>query len=162
MARPRKPLAEQNGNLTVQIQQQKEFEESLISVGNSELIRPPNWLIDKIAVNEFKRITKLLKDIGVIGNLDLSNICGYCNAYSMYRKATKELANDISKNGSMKVIGGNGQEVENPLISIQRKYAQEMRDFEKLCGLTVDSRLKFASSKAKEIDDDIEDKFGDI
>ena len=37
-----------------------------------------------------------------------------------------------------------------------------MRDFEKLCGLTIDSRLKLASSKAKNIDDDIQDKFGDI
>ena len=162
MARPRKPLSEQTGNLTVKFQRQREFEEALITVDKSQLIHPPDWLVDEVAVNEYKRVTKLLDDIEIIGNLDLSNIGGYCNAYAMYCKATSELARDISLNKSMKVIGGNGQEVENPLIGIQRKYAQEMRNFERLCGLTVDSRLKFASSKAKEIDDNITDNFGDI
>ena len=80
----------------------------------------------------------------------------------MYRQATEELLKDVKEKNSLKVTGGNGQETENPLVGIQRRYAQEMRDFEKLCGLTIDSRLKLASSKAKNIDDDIQDKFGDI
>ena len=37
-----------------------------------------------------------------------------------------------------------------------------MRKFAGLVGLTIDSRLRFASIKAKELKDEIEDEFGDI
>nr|DAM08100.1 MAG TPA: terminase small subunit [Caudoviricetes sp.] len=162
MPRPRKPLSEQKGNLTVEFQKQREFEESIVKTSRSELNAPPSWLINQTAKKEFRRICKLLEEIDIVGDLDLTNICGYCNAYAMYRQATEELLKDVKEKNSLKVTGGNGQETENPLVGIQRRYAQEMRDFEKLCGLTIDSRLKLASSKAKNIDDDIQDKFGDI
>lgn len=162
MPRSRKPLSEQRGHLTVEFQKQREFEESVIKTSRSALSVPPAWLVNQTAKKEFRRICKLLEDIDILGDLDLTNICGYCNAYAMYRQATDELAKDMKEKNSLKVMGGNGQETENPLIGIQRRYSQEMRDFEKLCGLTIDSRLKLASSKAKSIDDDIQDKFGDI
>lgn len=52
--------------------------------------------------------------------------------------------------------------VENPLIKIQKLYAEEMRKFAGLVGLTIDSRLRFASIKVKELKNEIEDEFGDI
>jgi hypothetical protein len=47
-------------------------------------------------------------------------------------------------------------------MNAQKKYAEEYRAFARLCGFTVDSRLKLAAVKAKEIDNDIEEEFGDI
>ncbi len=37
-----------------------------------------------------------------------------------------------------------------------------MREFGKQCGLSIDSRLKFAAVKLKETEDEITDKFDDI
>ena len=53
-------------------------------------------------------------------------------------------------------------EAENPLIVVQKKYAEEMRKFASLCGMTIDSRLKAATMKVDKIEDEIEDEFGDI
>ncbi len=157
MGRNRKPLSAQNGNLTQKFQKQREFEENLVTGSKSELAKPPTWLINATAKKEWNRIVDELGNIGMICNLDIDNIGGFCNAFAMYLKVTKEL-----KKVKLTVIGGNGQETEHPLIGTQRKYAQEMRDFAKLCGLTIDSRLKFAAQKAKDIDNEIDSEFGDI
>lgn len=52
--------------------------------------------------------------------------------------------------------------VENPLIKIQKQYADEMRRFASLCGLTIDSRLKLAVQKTTKERKEIEEDFGDI
>lgn len=157
MGRPRKPLSEQVGNLTQQQKTELEYQENLITVSQSELLVPPKWLISLAAKKEYKRIISLLNEIDMLGDLDINNLGGYCNAFAMYLKITKELSK-----APLITIGGNGQDVENPLINTQKKYASEMRDFARLCGLTIDSRLKFAAIKSKEISTDIEDEFGDI
>ncbi len=126
-----------------------------------DIEKPPTWLIDATAKREYKRILKDLKKIEIVGNLDLSNLAGYCNAYSMYRKATKQLAGTeliVTKTSA----SGNEYDTENPLIMVQKKYAEEMRKFASMCGLTIDSRLKAATAKADKIEDEIEDEFGDI
>lgn len=122
---------------------------------------PPVWLADSIAKREYKRVLKDLKKIDILGNLDLSNLAGYCNAYAMYRKATKQLAGEkllVEKEAA----GGARYMAENPLIMIQKKYAEEMRKFASMCGMTVDSRLKAATIKVNKVEDEIEDEFGDI
>lgn len=79
----------------------------------------------------------------------------------MYRKATKDLSKSdlIVKKTS---ASGTEYNVENPLIMIQKKYAEEMRKFASLCGLTIDSRLKAATIKIDKVENEIEDEFGDI
>ena len=52
--------------------------------------------------------------------------------------------------------------VKNPMVDIQKGYAEEMRRFAALCGLTIDSRLKIASAKTSKVEDEIESKFGII
>ena len=161
MSRNRKPLEMQKGNLTVEQQMRKQREEELVKVGREQLKSPPTWLVDTVAKKEFKRIVKEFETIEVIGNLDLNNLCGYCNAYSFYRKATEQLKNEpliVEKplpNGAI-------QEVKNPLIVIQKNYADEMRRFATMCGLSIDSRLKFATVQVSKTEEEIEDTFGDI
>ena len=155
MARPRKPLELQTGNLTVEQRKQKELEESLVKA-KEDNIRIPTWLKDKTAKKEFNRIATEMKELNIITNLDVNNLAGYCESFSNYIKATTKL--NIQKcmpNGSYTYV-------ENPLIKIQKLYAEEMRKFAGLVGLTIDSRLRFASIKAKEIKNEIEDEFGDI
>ncbi len=139
--------------------EQRKKEEKSVTVGKSQLRYSPEWLIDDVAKKEWSRLTKELKEIDIIGNLDKNNLGAYCNAYACYIRATEEL-----KEQSMCVIRetrtGNIV-VKNPLIDVQRTYAEEMRKFASLCGLTIDSRLKAATAKAKK-EDEVEDQFGGI
>lgn len=158
MGRTRKSVSEQTKNLTVSEKKQREFEEQLALTSNSDLSTPPVWLIDDVAIAEWKRLVKEISgELNMIGNLDIDNLGGFCNAFSMYVKITEEL-----RTADLLTVVGDGKIIENPLVNTQRKYAEEMRKFGRLCGLTIDSRLKFAAEKAKSIDDDIEDEFGDI
>lgn len=161
MGRPRKMPGTLTRHMTDSEQVQREREAEKATTGRDQLARAPNWLIDRIAKAEYKRITAALSKISIIGNLDLNNIAAYCNAYALYRKATADLAATslmIEKNGP----DGKSFLVENPLIKIQRDYAEEMRKFARLCGLTIDSRLKIATVEVKTEDDKLEEQFGDI
>ncbi|MCU6734936.1 phage terminase small subunit P27 family [Diplocloster agilis] len=161
MSRNRKPLDQQAGNITKEDKDRKALEEQVVKTGAEDIGKTPAWLVDAVAKREYKRILKDLKRIEIVGNLDLSNLAGYCNAYAMYRKATQQLANEelIVKRTSAQ---GYEYEAENPLIVVQKKYAEEMRKFASLCGMTIDSRLKAATMKVDKIEDEIEDEFGDI
>lgn len=165
MGRGRKPLAMQKGHLTVADKVEKEQAESLVMVGREQLSRPPNWLIDKVAKAEFKRIVKEFEKINVVGNLDLNNIAGYCNAYAMYRRITEEL------NATPMTVLEDPEDEESPktinnlywnLSKNQRDYAEEMRKFASLCGLTIDSRLKVGAVQTTKINEQIDTEFGDI
>lgn len=161
IARPRKVLQMQEGHLTKEQQEDKKLQEDIIKAGMEQLAKPPKWLRDTIAKNEWKRLVEQFKALSVISNLDLNNLGAYCNAYSSYIEATKELKGQpltieyTNKGGATNII-------ENPLIKIQLKYSDEMKKYSSLLGLTIDSRLKMATIKLKETKKDIVEEFGDI
>jgi P27 family predicted phage terminase small subunit len=160
MGRARKPVQTQKGNLTAIDGYKRKAEEDSIVVGKDQLKRAPTWLIGPDARKEWRRLTKELDKIDVIGNLDLNNLAGYCNAYEKYRKATEELKDApfcIEKNTRNGPVT-----VRNPLIDIQKLYAEEMRKFASLCGLTIDSRLKAAVTRTTKKEESIKEKFGGI
>lgn len=139
----------QKGNLTVEQQVQMEQAEAAVLVDQDQLMRPPRWLIDATARKEWKRVTRILMEIQIIGNLDLNNIGGYCNAYSMYIRAIQQ----VSEAGNL---------FDKDKVDCMKKYADEMRKFAALCGLTVDSRLKAGAYIAGKKEDDVNDMFGEI
>ena len=151
----------QSKHLTIEEKVRKEQEEEIVTTGKEQLEKVPKWLVDSVAKKEYKRIVSEFDKINVVGNLDLNNIAAYCNAYSFYLKATNELKGQsltverIMKNGEVGLF-------KNPLIDVQRNYADEMRKFASLCGLTIDSRLKVASVQVNKTEKTIEDDFGDI
>lgn len=152
----------QSKHLTKEEIAEKEEQENIIILGREDLEKPPNWLIDAKAKKEFKRIVKNFQDIEVIGNLDINNIAGYCNAYSLYIDATKKLMETKELIIIKQMPNGAYTEVPNPIIKIHKQYAEEMRKFASLCGLTIDSRLKLAVQKTTKDREDIEELFGDI
>lgn len=161
MARPKKMLDTIDGHLTKEQIAERELQEQLIKTGSEQLEKTPSWLRDKIAKNEWKRLVEQFKEVGIISNLDLNNLGAYCNAYSTYIEATKEM-NKQSLTIEYTNKGGATNVIENPLIKIQLKYSDEMRKYSSLLGLTIDSRLKIASIKHEKVKDKINDEFGDI
>lgn len=160
MGRGRKPQEMQRGNITVLDGNKRKSEEESVTVGKDQLKRAPDWLTDNIAKKEWKRLITELDKIDIVGNLDKNNLGAYCNAFSRYIQVTKELAGaplcieKITRTGT--VI------VKNPLLDIQKMYAEEMRKFAALCGLTIDSRLKAAVTKTTEKEENVKQKFGNI
>lgn len=160
MGRPRKPLETQKGHLKVIDMQNRTAEEQDVSTAKDQLKRPPDWLIDDVAKKEWRRIIKELRQINLVGNLDRNNLGGYCNAFANYVKATnilKEQTYYIDRETRNGVIV-----VKNPMVDIQKTYADEMRRFASLCGLTIDSRLKAAATRTSKTQESIESKFGVI
>ncbi|APU60741.1 phage terminase small subunit P27 family [Clostridium botulinum] len=161
MARPKKMLSIQEGHLEKKQQEEKKLQEQIIQTGMEQLKKPPKWLRDSLAKKEWKRLVEQFKTLSVISNLDLNNLGAYCNAYSSYIEATKELKGQpltieyTNKGGATNII-------ENPLIKIQLKYSDEMKKYSSLLGLTIDSRLKIATLKLTETKKEIVDEFGDI
>ena len=95
MASNRKPLSETTRHMTVAERQEKQQAEDMISsVSTTEIMKPPSWL-SKTAKEEWKRILPQLLNIDIVGNLDLANIAGYCQAYSNYRRAQKHSIHQI-------------------------------------------------------------------
>lgn len=160
MARPKKPLAMQKGNLTVDQQDKKKDIENLVQ-GKTDNLKMPVWVTDKEAQKEFRRLVKELKTINAITNLDINNLAQYCVAYGGYVQATKELTGKTLTTTKQNP-NGSYQTISNPLIKIQKEYADEMRKFACLCGLTFDSRAKIAETKIEKEKDKIGDTFGDI
>lgn len=148
----------QTGNLTVLQQEKKKLEEKYVRTGRNSLKTPPKWLVGEIAKKEYKRIVKELEKIEIIGNLDVNNLGGYCNAFENYIKVTEQLKGEAFEVEQMTKFGP--KMVANPLISVQTTYATEMRRFAALCGMTIDSRLKAADGKINEEQRKIESEFG--
>ena len=155
MGRTRKPLSEQRGNLTKEIKARKAAEQDMVKTESAYLSRPPDWLSDK-AKKEYCRLYQAIKDIDMLGDLDANNLAAYCNAFDNYLEA----AADVRKNGL--TIELDDKVIENPNVALQIKYAKEMREFGKQCGLSIDSRLKFAAVKLEKAEQDIAEEFGDI
>lgn len=151
MGRTRLPLSEQKGDLTKERQERRKAEQELVKAPKKYIEKTPSWL-SKRAAKEYKRLLGNIKDMDMLSDLDANNLACYCNAYDKYLTAEDDIAN----RGTL--IDGR----ENPSVLLQIKFAKEMREFGKQCGLSIDSRLKFAAVKLKETEENISDEFGEI
>ena len=161
MARPRKPLEMQEGDLTRERQEEKKLEQEIIQIGSEQLKKYPSWLRDSLAKKEWKRLNEQFEELGMISNLDYNNIGAYCNAFSSFIEITNEMKDKpfvIEHTNKM----GFTNEIANPLIQLQMKYSDEMRKYSSLLGLTIDSRLKIASLKLEKAKNGIDEEFGDL
>ena len=151
MARPKKVLDNMTGHWTKAEIQQKKYEESLIKIDDKN-IKAPNWLKDRVAKNEFKRLVGLLEKIDIICELDITTLGLYCQTYAKLVEIVKELEQEEL------VIDGKP----NPKMKMQLQLSEELRKLGNELGITLNSRLKFATSKAEKERDQIKDEFGDI
>lgn len=98
----------------------------------------PRWL-DKDAKNEWRRIAKQLKDIGLLTDVDTAVMAGYCQAYSRWKKAEEA----IKKHGMIyKPNKDNDYIQQSPFVSISNKAQEQMRKFIVELGLSPSSRSK--------------------
>ena len=151
MARPKKALDNQTKHLTKEEIQKREYEENLIKIDDKN-IKAPNWLKDRVAKQEFKRLVALLEKIDIICELDITTLALYCETYAKLVEIVKELEQEEL------VIDGKP----NPKVKMQLQLSEELRKLGNELGISLSSRLKFATSKAEKERDEVKDEFGDI
>ena len=109
----------------------------------------PEWL-DKTAKKEWNRILPLIRELPV-AELDLALLSMYCQTYSNYINATKQLEKE------MVVVTERGSKLSS-YYTIQRDSITAMNSIAPKLGLTVESRLKILEPKEpKENADPFED-----
>ncbi|KQX69239.1 phage terminase small subunit P27 family [Paenibacillus sp. Root444D2] len=142
-------LAEGKTHLTKsEIEERREKENAIRP--NSDKIKCPSWVKDKVARSEYKRLSEELQELNLLTNLDVNTLASYAVAFSLYQKATQELE------GQSLLIN----ESANPLIRIQLLYSDECKKYAIQMGLTISSRLKLVVPKPS--DDKPKNKFGDF
>lgn len=166
MARPRKPVDTQTRHNTQEEIQRQKFAESLVQTGREDLAETSIGLMDATARKEYARVLRSLVDLPVIGNLDRTNLVGYCNYYSLHRKLEGKIKKQEAQIKKEEKELGEASEETNSiyfgLLRQDRLTCESMIRFEKLCGLTLDSRLKVADVAAKQVEDELQGEFGDI
>ena len=158
----RKHNSLKTGDYTREKQVEMELvDRELESTKTDKPLKCPNWVKDKIAKAEFKRLSKDLSDAGILSYLDLDILVNYCISYSNYRKATEQLLNEPLTVTKVNSNGTVGTDI-NPLVKIQKIYSDEMKKYASMLGLTIDSRMKIATIKVEKAQDKVGDDFGDI
>lgn len=140
MARPRKLLNAQSGNLTTQQREEREQEEKVLY--NYEKLDfsfyPPGLL--KGAFNEWQRIGSYIGNLP-ISELDMNTMIRYCNYTYLYSEAVERL----DMEGAITPDGK-----KNPLVDIVNSYSKELKTATNDLGLTINSRMKIILPAEKE------------
>lgn len=152
MSKRREPIdllvAKGRKNLTKkEIKERKERE---IKVG-SENVNPPPYLPEELKT-EFHRIADILKDIGIISDLDVDALARYLISEYQYEKVTLRMLK--MKNITEKYFD---------FANLQDKFFKQARAAASDLGLTISSRCKLVLPKPKETQKETEGskRFGD-
>ena len=118
---------------------------------DKKYLTPPDYLSTK-AKKLWKRLVKLLDDQGILSNVDLTSLSGYCSSWDHYVEAEKSL-----KENGLTIVTGSGYVQVRPEVSISRESLKLMKTFATEFGMTPNSRSKMAI----DLDDDDDDDFLD-
>ena len=113
--------------------------------------RCPPWLEDE-AKREWKRMAKVLEQMGLLTEMDMAAFAGYCQAYARWKEAEEFL----TQHGSM-VRTPNGYLQQVPQVSIAQTNMKIMLKFCEQFGLTPSARSRIVGSEgAADPADDME------
>lgn len=126
-----------------------------------ENVRCPDWL-DNNGKKEWDRIVEDLVSLGLLSNIDVSQLAIYCDAYAKYIQATNEInkfglvIKHTNKSGATNIVT-------NPYVQIANKYADLVNKYCTEFGMTPSSRAKISISKVEQKKQTLEERrFGDI
>ncbi len=117
--------------------------------------RVPSFLT-KDAKKEWKRIAPQLERLGLLTQMDMAALAGYCESYAQWKKAVEfmhkhgEVYPIKNEDGTVKYL----QQV--PQVSIANKALHQIRVFCSEFGLTPSSRSRIQVPGADDADDSME------
>lgn len=151
MARPRKLLSAQSGNLTIEEKEEKAKEEEVLyNYEKLDFSFYPQGLLPQ-AFNEWDRIGSYIGELP-ISELDANTVVRYCNYTVLYAQAVEMVAAE----GAMTPEGK-----ANPWVAAMNSYSKELKSAASDLGLNINSRLKIAlpNEKQKETKDPFANMF---
>jgi P27 family predicted phage terminase small subunit len=115
--------------------------------------------LDATGKREWTRISRELIAVGLLTSVDRAMLAAYCDAWSRWSQATKELqALRVTKGKSVLVVGTKtGYPMQNPLIGIINTAADQMRKFGTELGLSPSSRTRLAVESTRDPKDPFEE-----
>ena len=160
MPRQRKILQLQTGDLRKSVRERREYEESLIKSDGMDLDDVPTTeFINETARKEYDRVLRRLREeVGIIGNLNKSDLLTYANGYGKYMDCVKQ----YRKKDFQLVIETNSGPKANPVLRMMDEAQRCMGEAARRLGMTVDGQLKTAKAKADKEEADMEKVFGAI
>lgn len=112
--------------------------------------RCPSWLEDE-AKKEWKRMAKVLENMGLLTEMDMAAFAGYCQAYARWKEAEEFL----TQHGSM-VRTPNGYLQQVPQVSIAQTNMKIMLKFCEQFGLTPSARSRIVGGENSDEEDEME------
>ena len=113
-------------------------------------VRLPSWLEDE-AKKEWKRMAKVLEQMGLLTEMDMAAFAGYCQAYARWKEAEEFL----TQHGSM-VRTPNGYLQQVPQVSIAQTNMKIMLKFCEQFGLTPSARSRIVGGENSDEEDEME------
>lgn len=160
MPRQRKVLTLQTGHLKRDVQDRRQYEESLVKSDGVDLDNVvAGDFTNTTARKEYDRALKRLREeAGIVGNLNKSDLLLYANAYGKYMDCVREYR---KKDFQMVVWTDKGPKP-NPIIKMMDDAQRCMQEASRRLGMTVDGQLKTAKAKADKQEAEMEQVFGAI
>ena len=94
---------------------------------------------------EWRRVGKLLHNLGLLTEIDLTALAGYCSTYAQWVGAQEQ----IKKHGVL-IKAQSGFPMQSPYLTISNKAMSEMRKWLVEFGMTPSSRTRIQVDKPKE------------
>ena len=114
----------------------------------------PQWLSAE-AKAEWNRIVPELERLGLLTRIDQACLVCYCEAYSDFKKAARELARQ-----GLTLKAGNGTRIPHPAVQMKRASMKQVREFSAEFGLSPAARARLEIPGAEVKPDDEQDFFG--
>ena len=137
------------------------YEQTLIHSDGDDLDNVlPEELVSETARKEYERVKlRLREELGVVGNLNKSDLIAYANSYSRYIDCVHECQKKTFK---MVIPTKDGSVKANPLLRLMDEARRDMAESSRRLGMTIDGQLKAAKAKADKQEEEMEQKFGAI
>ena len=103
----------------------------------AETPKAPPHLTGKEAKAEWRRITKILADVGVLSKIDGLALALYCDAHAAYVQAKREI-----EQSGFTVLTHNGSPVQRPAVAVMHRCRADMLKLLAEFGMTPASRTK--------------------
>ena len=160
MANNRKVLQLSSKHRTKAEKARREYEESLIQSDGTDLDEvTASQFVNTTARKEYDRALKRLREeVGMVGNLNKSDLLNYANSYGRYMDLVKE----VRKKDFTYIVQTSGGLKPNPLVKMMDEARRDMAESSRRLGMTLDGQLKAAHAKVSQEEEDLKKVFGDF
>jgi P27 family predicted phage terminase small subunit len=111
------------------------------------VIPEPPEMLNEAALKEWNRITPLLAEVGLIGQLDRAVVAGYCMAWARWMECERMLVTT-----GLIVKAPNGYPIYSPYWAACNKAMDQVRQFSDQIGLSGSSRSRIKASETENTD----------